>query len=82
MVPLTLEKFQDALRKGLGRALMHVKTYGTENVRDEILQACLHNFIYDPQCEKSRANWLIEIINLAPDKEYYYYRQLAGRGDC
>ncbi len=72
MTHLTIEKFRDALQKGLGRAVIHVQEHGTKNVRNEILHACLHSLVYDPQCEESRVNWLLEIINLAPDPEYYY----------
>ncbi len=72
MTHLTVEKFRDALQKGLGRAVMHVREHGTEKVRNDILHACLHNIAYDHQCEESRANWLLEIINLTNDEEYYH----------
>ncbi|MEW5858458.1 MAG: hypothetical protein AB1861_13925 [Cyanobacteriota bacterium] len=78
MTRLIPEEFRDALQKGLGRAILYVREHGMEEVRDDILQACLHNFAYDPQCEKSRANWLLEIVSLTDDEEFYHQRILEA----
>lgn len=55
-------EFAEALQKGLGRALLHVKQYGVEEVADLVMHACLHNQSYDPQCESSRADWLFQMF--------------------
>ena len=40
MTRLTPEKFRDALQKGLGRAVMHVREHGAENMRERKLNIC------------------------------------------
>jgi hypothetical protein len=65
---LTKKEFISALKKGLGRAFLHVSKYGLENIADLVLNACLHNQNYDTQCEFSRANWLFDMIK---DKAEY-----------
>jgi hypothetical protein len=50
------------LSKGLGRAALHVKHYGVEEYADVLLDACLHNKVYDQQCEDSRGEWLFSMI--------------------
>lgn len=63
---LTREQFADAVSKGLGRAMMHVKRYGLGDVADILLDACIHNKIYDAQCEDRRADWLYAMFNNSP----------------
>lgn len=60
--PLNREGFAEALKKGLGRALLHVKHHGLKNIEDLVLNACLHDQTYDPQCESNRAEWLFGMI--------------------
>jgi len=55
---LTREQFADAVSKGLGRAMIHVKQHGLDDIADILLDACVHNKVYDLQCEGSRASWL------------------------
>lgn len=55
---LSKDEFSAALRKGQGRALLHVKQYGLEGVADLILEACIHNQVYDQQIEAGRGDWL------------------------
>jgi len=50
------------LRKGQGRALLHVIHYGLEDVADLILEACLHNQVYDQQIESFRDHWLLSMF--------------------
>src|SRR5262249_18565159 len=49
----------------------HVKNYGTENVRDIILDACIHDVSYDRQLEACRADWLMEIIQASREVDYF-----------
>jgi hypothetical protein len=65
--PLSRERFALALRRGQGRALLHVRKFGLAGVADLVLEACLHNQTYDVQCEDSRATWLFEMFRDAPD---------------
>ena len=69
MTHLTLEKFCDALDKGLGRAVIQVREQGQDNLGDDILNACLHNLAYDPQCEGDHADWMLEIVELTGNRE-------------
>jgi hypothetical protein len=55
---LSRDEFADAISKGLGRAFLYVQNQGLDRVKDLVLNACLHNVSYDPQCEKNRAKWL------------------------
>lgn len=59
---LTREQFADAVSKGLGRAMIHVKRHGLDDIADILLDACIHNKVYDVQCEDSRARWLFEMF--------------------
>jgi hypothetical protein len=61
-VSLSRDEFGDALAKGLGRALLYVKTYGLDRVKDLVLHACLHDLSYDAQIEGSRAKWLFAMF--------------------
>jgi hypothetical protein len=70
---LTKEQFTDAISKGLGRAMSHIKRYGLDDVADIVLDACLHNKAYDAQCEDSRADWLYAMFNNSP--QYNNFRE-------
>lgn len=59
---LTRHEFAAALKRGLGRALLYVQQFGISEVKDIVLDACLKNPAYDPQCESSRAAWLLMMI--------------------
>ena len=66
---LTADAFRDALCKGLGRAVLHVRKHGCSGVEQHILDACLHDLAYDAQCEGNRAPWLYPILCLCKDKK-------------
>jgi hypothetical protein len=61
----------DILQKGLGRVFNYIAQHNQQEIRQELLNACLHNLVYDPQCESSRAEWLFELINSTNDLEFY-----------
>lgn len=67
-VPLNRDAFSSAIRKGQGRALMHVLEHGIDGVDDLILDACLHNYCYDTQIDSDRASWLFRMFD---NPEYY-----------
>ena len=41
---------------------MHVRKHGLGDIEDSIVDACLYDRAYDPQCEEERADWLMEIV--------------------
>ncbi|GEM_PF-2240129 len=59
---LEKDEFAEAVKKGLGRALLHVMHHGVDDVADLVLDACIHNQTYDPQCEPRRAAWLFRMF--------------------
>jgi len=63
---LDRQEFQAALAKGQGRARLHALRYGLDDLKDLVLEACLHNQVYDQQSESSRGEWLYEIIKDSP----------------
>ncbi len=65
---LSRDEFADAIAKGLGRALLYVKNYGLDRVKDLVLNACLQNLIFDAQLEGTRTQWLFAMF---ADSPYY-----------
>jgi hypothetical protein len=70
------DQFAGWLRKGLGRAAIYLKAHDSKACRDALLHACTHNLVYDRQCEESRAPYLLELIELSGDTEFYRNRIL------
>ena len=67
------EEFFRYLKKGMGRAYLHVKAFGdNDEVRDSILYCCLNNTAYDAQCEDDRSEWLMSIIALTGNEDFYF----------
>ena len=60
--PMTKPAFTSALHSGRGSALQHVQQFGLSGVSDIVLDACVHNHTYDPQCESRRASWLLSMF--------------------
>jgi hypothetical protein len=60
--PLTRDQFACALAHGLGRVRLHLERCGAAGMEDLILDACVHNRSYDPQCENDRASWLDDLL--------------------
>lgn len=78
------EHFRRLLRLGLGRAILHARDHDVSVFRDLILDACLHCYSYDVQIEGTRADYMRELVDLTPDKEFYYnevLKALPGSGD-
>lgn len=69
--PLSPEAFADALRKGLGRALMHLRDHGDAGVEPLLEKAVTHNLSYDPQADGARTHWLFELLLALPDASRY-----------
>ncbi len=62
---LSQEQFRDALRKGLGRAVIHVEKFGIAGLEDDLIHGCLNSLVYDPQFEGTRGGWLFHLVTLA-----------------
>jgi hypothetical protein len=58
--PLSRDEFAAALKKGQGRALQHIAHFGLGEYKELVLEACLHNQIYDTY--DSRAPWLFSMF--------------------
>jgi hypothetical protein len=65
------DQFAAWVGKGLGRAVLYLKTNDSTPCREALLHACTHNLIYDRQCEESRTPYLLELIELSGDTEFY-----------
>ena len=70
---LTREQFADAVSKGLGRAMIYFKRYELDDVADIVLDACVHNKVYDAQLESGRADWLYVMFKNSP--QYNDFRE-------
>jgi len=69
---------------GRGRAVLYARDHDVRELRNVILDACLHCHAYDPQIEGTRALYMLEILDLIPGKEFYYdevLKALPGCGD-
>jgi hypothetical protein len=76
MRPLTRDEIRAALRKGRGRIVLHLREHGAAALQDELLEACLHSLVYDAQCESTRADWLMSLIDLTGHAAFYRDRVL------
>lgn len=65
------DDFRDALHKGLGRAVGHVRAARPETIRADLLHACMHYVGLDLQCEGSRAPWLFGMIEQTGEAAWY-----------
>jgi hypothetical protein len=77
-------QFRRLLQLGLGRAILYAKDHDVRDFRKLILDACLHCYAYDPQSEGTRASYMLDLLDLMPDKEFYYdevLTALPGSGD-
>ncbi len=67
----TTKDFESWLQKGLGRAAVYLKAHDARLRREPLLHACTHNITYDPQCEDSRAPYLLDLIEISGEVEFY-----------
>jgi len=56
------DEFASALRKGQGRALLHILHFGLDEVADLVLEACIHNQVYDQDIDDGRSDWLFSMF--------------------
>jgi hypothetical protein len=63
-----LARFRSAIRRGTGEAHLIARAHPEVDFSDEIIAACVKTFVYDAQCEGSRAAYLNELIDLSINK--------------
>ena len=63
--------FQESIKAGLGRGVLYARDHDVRPFRDVILDACLHCYSADPQTEGTRAAYMLELVNLLPDRQFY-----------
>jgi hypothetical protein len=64
-------EFGRALKRGLGRAALYIQAHGVTAVRDILLESCLKDPNYDPQCEDSRAPWFFGMFKASAEYEWF-----------
>ncbi len=75
-----MTNFESWLHQGLGRAALFLRTGDRRRCRGHLLHACTHNLAYDPQCESSRAPYLLDLIELSGEPEFYRDRIIEALG--
>ncbi len=76
--------FQGLLQSGLGRAIIYASEHDVRPFRHAILDACLHCYSLDVQSEGTRAAYMLELVDLLPDRQFYcdqVLKALPGSGD-
>jgi hypothetical protein len=59
------------LRIGLGRAVLYAQNNYSPDLREIILNGCLHHLGYDPQTEGHRGVYMYDIISCTPEIDFY-----------
>lgn len=63
-VQMNIEQFASYLFRGLGRTYLHLQQHSSAPYHEALFHVCLHNPVYDRQCEGSRAAYLYGLISL------------------
>lgn len=79
--PLEKAELIRALATGHGRALIHAERFGTENLREEILDAALFPKVYDVQCNGHGEAWLARLCEAAGLVESFVSQDHGIAGD-
>ncbi len=66
-----LAEFNQWLHRGLGRAVVYLKTHDPKPYREAVLYACTHGLTYDAQCEEGREVFLLDLIRCIGDDEFF-----------
>jgi len=59
------------LRSGLGRAILYARNHDMRPFKELLLDACLHCYSIDPQTEGTRADFMFDLVNRTPEREFY-----------
>ena len=68
---MTKTEFQYLIHLGHGRAILYARDNDVQPFRDVILDACLHCRGVDPSSEGTRADYMLELVSLLPDRQFY-----------
>lgn len=68
---MELNDFKNALHIGLGRTILHLQENDSTKYRDIILHACLYNTTHDQFSEGDKSKYMMDIINLTNEQDYY-----------
>ncbi len=68
---VNLVEFNQWLQKGLGRAVLHLRTHDPAPYREAVLYACTHDLTYDAQCESDRGIYLLDLIDGIGDQDFF-----------
>lgn len=71
-------EFQELVQSGLGRAIIYARDNDVQAFRDVILDACLHCYSVDAQSEGTRASYMLDLVNLLPDRQFYCDQVLSA----
>jgi hypothetical protein len=75
-------EFRRLLTLGLGRAILFGREHDVSAFRDLILDACINCYAIDPQCEGTRADFMLDLVNELPDSEYFLQGVLSSLSNC
>ena len=59
------QRFKNSINRGTGEAYLILQENNALNISKEILHAASHNLAYDQQCERTRARYIYDLINLS-----------------
>lgn len=70
---MEVNEFEDAFRKGLGRAYIYVKKHGdtAPEIKKLLERGCIEDFAYDRQCEGCRSDWVYKLIQQTSNPQHY-----------
>ena len=78
---MEIVEFKHILDIGLGRAILHLQQHDAAPYREAILHACLHNSTYDVQVENRGIEYLLDVISLTGDEQFFQQRIIERLSD-
>jgi hypothetical protein len=70
-LPLSQDELFDALYLGHGRAVQHLRAYDDAGMEDELRDAFIFDYRYDPDLEASRTPWLRQMLAFVREPTLY-----------
>jgi len=75
-------EFRRLLVLGLGRVILYAREHDVCAFRDLILDACINCYAIDPQSEGTRADFMLDLVNVLPDSEFFREGVLNSLANC
>lgn len=63
-------EFQELIQAGHGRAIVYAQEHDVSEFREVILDDCLHCYALEPSFEGTRADYMWELVQRTPDREF------------